>query len=403
MTIERAAVVGAGTMGAGIAMVFADAGIPVLLKEEDHAALGRGMAIIRRNYKSLVKYGHVSAEAADQRIGTITGTLVYDGFADVDLVIEAVYETMAAKHAVFAELNAVCKPGAILATNTSSLNVDEIASCIARPECVIGLHFFTPPHVNRLLEVAPGRKTAPEVTEACVSLAERLGKMGVVVGNCRGFVANRMFIPYHDQALTLVEDGASVEQVDGALVKFGMGIGPLTIMDLVGIDVGWQIREAARHLERPGSRQPFLEDRLYEMKRLGRKTGLGWYRYAEGQKPSVDEGFDEMVHGWAAERGIVQRVVSSEEIVERCVYMLVNEGAKIVEEGIAASVADVDRIVVTGYGFPVQRGGPMRYADSIGLKRVYERVCEFAALDSDAWKPAPLLRKLAESDGVFYP
>ncbi len=400
--IERAAVVGAGTMGSGIAMVFADAGIPVLLKEQDRAALDRGMAMIRRNYKSLVKYGHVSVETAEERLGLITGTTVYDDFASVDIVVEAVYESVAAKHAVFLEIDAVCKPGTILATNTSSLDVDEIASCLARPEAAIGLHFFTPPHLNRLLEIVPGRKTGQEVTETCIALAGKLGKVGVVVGNCRGFVANRMFIPYHDQALLLVEDGATVEQVDGALVEFGMGIGPLTIMDLVGIDVGWQIREAARHLERPGSRQPFVEDHLYEMKRFGRKTALGWYRYAEGQEPGVDEDFSELVHEWAAERGIVQREVSQQEIVERCVYMLVNEGAKIIEEGIAASVADVDRIVIAGYGFPAARGGPMRYADSIGLAKVYERVCDFAALDGDAWKPAPLLKKLAESGGTFY-
>ena len=402
MRMERAAVVGAGTMGAGIAMVFADAGIPVLLKERDQAALERGMEMIRWSYGALTRHGAVAREEVEERLGRITGTLLYEGFEGVDVVVEAVYESLAVKESVFRELDAVCRVGTVLASNTSSLNVDEIARFVRRPEAVIGLHFFTPPNLNPLVEIVPGKKTAGAVTEACAALVKRLGKVGVEVGNCTGFVANRMFFAYHHQAETMVEDGARAEAVDEALTGFGMAMGPLAIMDLVGLDVGWQIREAHGGLVKAGARRPFVEDRMYRLGRFGRKTGLGYYRYGSDGKASADGELEGMVRGWAAEQGLAQRAIGREEIVERGVYALVNEGARIVEEGVVKSVADVDTIMVTGYGFPAEKGGPMRYADAVGLKTVYGRICEFAEQDGDTWRPAPLLRRLAEAGGTFY-
>ena len=401
LPVTSVAVVGAGTMGGGIAMVFANAGIPVLLKEVDQAALDRGLAAIRRNYGNSVQRGRFTQPYVDERLRLITPTLSFDAFAGVDMAVEAVFENMALKKEVFAQIDRVCRPGAILASNTSSLNIDEIASSTSRPDAVIGTHFFSPANVMRLLEIVRGRATGNTTIATCMQLAKKLGKVGVLVGNCRGFVGNRMFHPYRREAQFLVEEGATVEAVDQALYDFGMAMGPLATGDLAGLDVGWRIRREYRHLEKPGVRQPLLEDRLCEMGRYGQKTGAGWYRYDEQRRALPDPEVVQMARRWAAEARIPQREITSAEIVERCIYALVNEGARILEEGIALRAVDIDIIYLNGYGFPAYGGGPMWYADTVGLKNVYQRVCEFRERHGELWEPAPLLRQLAETGGSF--
>jgi 3-hydroxyacyl-CoA dehydrogenase len=399
--IKSTAVVGAGTMGGGIAMVFANAGIPVLLKEADRAALDRGLATIHSNYANSVKRGRFSKEVADERMKRITPTLSYDDFSGVDLVIEAVFEGMALKKEIFRDLDRVCKAGAILASNTSTLSIDEIASATSRPSFVIGTHFFSPANVMRLLEIVRGAATSKEVIATCMQVSKTLGKVGVLVGNCRGFVGNRMFGPYRREAQFLVEEGASIEAVDRALQDFGMAMGPLATGDLAGLDVGWRIRKEYRHLEQPGIRQPFAEDRLCELGRYGQKTGAGWYKYDGQRKAQLDPAVDEFVAKWVAEAGIAQRQISASEIVDRCLYALVNEGARILEEGFALRASDIDIIYLNGYGFPAHRGGPMWYADTVGLKKVYERISEFHRDHGEIWKPAPLLKQLAKQGKTF--
>jgi 3-hydroxyacyl-CoA dehydrogenase len=394
--INSAAVVGAGTMGGGIAMVLASAGIPVLLKEADQAALDRGIATIQKNYASSVKRGRFTQQFVDECLKRIQPTLSFDGFSGMDLVIEAVFEGMALKKEVFKELDRVCKPGAVLASNTSTLSIDEIASSTARPEFVIGTHFFSPANVMRLLEVVRGKATSKEVIATCMQLSKRLGKVAVLVGNCMGFVGNRMFGPYRREAQFLVEEGAGIEAVDNALHEFGMAMGPLATGDLAGLDVGWRIRKEYRHLQKPGVRQPFSEDKLCELGRYGQKTGAGWYKYDEQRRPSPDPEVARLIAGWVAETGIPQRKIGSDEIVDRCLYALVNEGARILEERFALRAVDIDIIYLNGYGFPAYRGGPMWYADTIGLKRVYERICEFQKKHGEIWAPSPLLKQLAE-------
>jgi 3-hydroxyacyl-CoA dehydrogenase len=399
--IRSAAVVGAGTMGGGIAMVLANAGIPVLLKEADQAALERGLVTIQMNYANSVKRGRFSQQVAEERLKRITPTLTYDDFPRVDLVIEAVFEGMALKKEVFKELDRVCKPGAILASNTSTLSIDEIASSTSRPQFVIGTHFFSPANVMRLLEIVRGKASSKEVIATCMQISKTLGKVGVLVGNCRGFVGNRMFGPYRREAQFLVEEGASIEAVDRALSDFGMAMGPLATGDLAGLDVGWRIRKEYRHLEVPGVRQPFAEDRLCELGRYGQKTGAGWYKYDDRRRATPDPLVDELVRKWVAEAGIVQRQISATEITDRCLYALVNEGARILEEGYALRASDIDIIYLNGYGFPAHRGGPMWYADAVGLKQVYERICEFHRQHGEIWRPAPLLKQLANEGKRF--
>jgi 3-hydroxyacyl-CoA dehydrogenase len=401
ISIKTAAVVGAGTMGGGIAMVLANAGIPVLVKEADQAALDRGMAAIQKNYANSVKRGRFTQQFVDERLKLIRPTLSFDGFAGVDLVIEAVFEGMALKKEVFAQLDKICKPGAILATNTSTLSIDEIASSTSRPQFVIGTHFFSPANVMRLLEIVRGKATSKEVIATCMQLSKKLGKVGVLVGNCRGFVGNRMFHPYVRESVFLLEEGASVEEVDSALYDFGMAMGPLAVGDLAGLDVGWRIRKEYRHLEKPGIRQAFAGDRLCEMGRFGQKTGAGWYKYDENRRAIPDPEVAELVRKWAKEAGIPQRQISREEIVDRCVYALVNEGARILEEGYALRAVDIDIIYLNGYGFPAYRGGPMWYADTVGLKRVYDRILKFRRQHGEIWEPAPLLKQLAEQGKSF--
>jgi 3-hydroxyacyl-CoA dehydrogenase len=401
IAVHKAAVVGAGTMGGGIAMAYVNAGIPVILKECSREALDRGLATIRKNYSGSVKRGRLSQKLMNKRIALIQPTLDYDAFAQADIVIEAVFEAMALKKQVFAELDKACRPDAILATNTSTLSIDEIASATTRPHMVVGHHFFSPANVMRLLEIVRGNRTSPEVTATSLALAKKLSKVGVVVGNCRGFVGNRMFGPYRREAQFLVEEGASPEQVDQALYDFGMAMGPLATGDLAGLDVGWRIRQAYKHLERPGVRQPLVEDRLCELRRFGQKTGAGWYRYDEDRRRQPDPEVDRIIEEVRHAAGVQPRTVSSEEIVERTIYALINEGARILEEGIALRAVDVDMIYVTGYGFPVYRGGPMWYADTVGVRHVYDRVCKFEKQHGELWAPAPLLRRLAEQEGTF--
>lgn len=399
--VNSAAVVGAGTMGGGIAMVFANAGIPVLLKEADQAALDRGLANIQKNYANSVKRGRFTQQFVDERLKLIQPTLTYDGFANVDMVVEAVFEGMALKKQVFADLDRVCKPGAILASNTSTLNVDEIAAATSRAPYVIGTHFFSPANVMRLLEIVRGKATNKEVIATCLQLSKKLGKVGVLVGNCFGFVGNRMFGPYRREAQFLVEEGASVDAVDHALTEFGMALGPLATGDLAGLDVGWRIRKEVLHLRKPGVRQPLLEDRLCEMGRYGQKTGAGWYKYDENRRAVSDPAVAELVHKCVAETSIRQRQISADEIVDRCIYGLVNEGARILEEGYALRAVDIDVIYINGYGFPAHRGGPMWFADTVGLKKVYDRVCGFHRQHGELWEPAPLLKRLAAQGSNF--
>jgi 3-hydroxyacyl-CoA dehydrogenase len=401
LPVNRVAVVGSGTMGGGIAMVFANAGIPVLLKDVDEATLELGTARIRKNYANSVERGRFTQAFVDERLRLITPAFSYDAFSGVDMVVEAVFEGMALKKEVFAELDRACRPGAILASNTSTLNIDEIAGATSRPEAVIGTHFFSPANVMRLLEIVRGKKSSKEVIATCMQLSKKLGKIGVLVGNCRGFVGNRMFGPYRREAQFLVEEGADVEAVDQALVKFGNAMGPLATGDLAGLDVGWRIRKEYRHLEKPGIRQPFAEDRLCELGRYGQKTLKGWYRYDENRRASTDPEVTALVRKRSAEAGIPQRQISSDEIVDRCIYALVNEGARILEEGYALRAVDIDMIYLNGYGFPAYRGGPMWYADTVGLQKVYQRICEFHVQHGELWAPAPLLKRLAEAHQTF--
>ena len=399
--VNKAAVVGAGTMGGGIAMVFANAGIPVLLKETDQAALDRGLATIKKNYANSFKKGRFTQEQMDQRLARITPTLTYDGFDGVDMVVEAVFEGMALKKQIFGELDKIVKQGAILASNTSTLDIDEIASATSRPQWVIGTHFFSPANVMRLLEIVRGKATSKEVIATCMALSKKLGKVGVLVGNCRGFVGNRMFHPYRREAQFLVEEGATVEAVDQALYNFGMAMGPLATGDLAGLDVGWRIRKEFGDIRDTSTRQPLLEDRLCEKGMFGQKTGAGWYKYDADRKPMHNPEVDDLIGQARKDAGRLPRTVSEEEIVDRIIYALVNEGARILEEGYALRAVDIDIIYINGYGFPAYRGGPMWYADTVGLKKVYARIQEFEKQHGNLWAPAPLLKRLAEESKTF--
>ncbi|HEX4604967.1 MAG TPA: 3-hydroxyacyl-CoA dehydrogenase NAD-binding domain-containing protein, partial [Candidatus Angelobacter sp.] len=399
--VNSAAVIGAGTMGGGIAMNFANAGIPVLLKETDQAALDRGMNTIRKNYENTVKKGRLTQQQMDDRLKLIKPTLTYDGFESVDMVVEAVFEGMALKKQIFGDLDKICKKGAILASNTSTLSIDEIASATSRPEAVIGTHFFSPANVMRLLELVRGKVTSKEVIATCMQLSKKLGKIGVLVGNCRGFVGNRMFGPYRREAQFMMEEGATVEAIDKTMYEWGMAMGPLAVGDLAGLDVGWRIRKEFKHLEKPGVRQPLSEDKLCEMGRYGQKTGAGWYKYDENRRAIVDPEVEANVRKWAADAGIQQHAISKEEIVDRLLYALVNEGARILEEGYALRAVDIDIIYLNGYGFPAFRGGPMWYADTVGLKKVYERIQQFHQEHGELWEPTPLLKRLAEEGKGF--
>ena len=401
IAINKAAIIGAGTMGGGIAMNYANVGIPVILKETTQEALDRGVATIRKNYQNSVNKGRFPQEVMDKRMALITPQLTYDGFEQADIITEAVFEGMALKKEIFAELDKIAKPGAILASNTSTLDIDEIASATSRPEWVIGHHYFSPANVMRLLEIVRGKATSNAVIATSMSLAKRLKKVGVLVGNCYGFVGNRMLHQYGREAQFLVEEGAKPQDVDGALYKFGMAMGPLAVGDLAGLDVGWRIRKEFKHLEKAGVRRPLVADLLCEMGRYGQKTGGGWYKYDENRKAIPDPEVEKLIENVAAEAQINRRTITEEEIIERTQYALINEGAKILEEGIALRAVDIDIVYINGYGYPAWRGGPMWYGDTVGLKKVYDRVCQFQAEHGELWTPAPLLKELAEAGKTF--
>jgi 3-hydroxyacyl-CoA dehydrogenase len=399
--IANVGIIGAGTMGGGIAVACANAGIPVLLKETEQAALDRGMAAIRKNYESSVKKGRFPQAVMDQRMALIHPQLTYDGFDKADLIIEAVFESMPLKKQIFGEIDKIAKPDCVLASNTSTLDIDEIAAATSRPQMVIGLHFFSPAHVMRLVEIVRGKHPSDEVVATSLAIAKKLGKVGVVVGNCRGFVGNRMMLPYMREAQFLVEEGSTPEQVDKALTDFGMAMGIFAVDDMGGIDLAYRVKQEYAYLRKPGERVPLVLDKLYEMGRLGQKRGMGWYRYDETRAPIPDPEVHALIETTAREAGIARRSVTPEEIIERSIYVMINEGARILEEGHAQRAADIDVIYCTGYGFPGYRGGPMWYADTVGLKNVYARVHDFHQRYGHLWEPAPLLKKLAETGSSF--
>ena len=400
--IRSAAVLGAGTMGGGIAMNYANAGIPVRLKETSQEALDRGMALIRKNYAASVQKGRFSQAAMDERMRLIKPQLSYEGFDRADIIVEAVFESMELKKQVFGEMDDVAKPSCILASNTSTLDIDQIASVTKRPHMVIGHHFFSPANVMRLLEVVRGRATSKEVIATSMALGKRLKKVAVLAGNCRGFIGNRMLAPYFREAQFLLEEGASVELVNQTLYDFGWAMGPLAVSDLAGLDVGWRIRKEFKHLEKPGVRVPLVADRLCEMGHFGQKTGRGFSRYDENRRPSPDPETAVLIEEVARAAGIERRAITPEEIVDRCLFALVNEGARLLGEGIALRAVDIDVVYLNGYGFPAWRGGPMFYADTVGLNKVLARVEEFETRHgSDLWSPAPLLKQLASEGKTF--
>jgi 3-hydroxyacyl-CoA dehydrogenase len=402
--IASVAVIGAGTMGGGIAMNFLSAGFPVTILEMKQEALDKGVATLRKNYEGSVKRGKLTPEKSQQNIALLKPTLSYDDIRGADLVIEAVFEDMAVKQAVFEKLDTVMKPGAILATNTSTLDVNKIAGFTRRPQDVVGMHFFSPANVMKLLEVVRGEKTAKDVLVAVMQVAKKINKTAVVSGVCDGFIGNRMIEQYLRQAMFLLDEGASPRQVDGALERFGMAMGPFRMSDLAGNDVGWYIRKR-RYVEKPNVVYSKIADRLCELGRFGQKTGLGWYRYEAGKRDAIpDPAVDELIGRYRKEIGITARKIADDEIVERCILALVNEGARILEERIAQRASDIDMVYLTGYGFPLYRGGPMLYADMLGLYNVVRSMARLAAnahADPSFWQPAPLLARLAAEGKTF--
>ena len=402
--VAKVAVIGAGTMGGGIAMNFLNAGIPVVMLEMKQEALDKGVAVIRKNYDAQVKKGKLKQDKLDARMALLTTTLKYDDLRDADMVIEAVFEDIEVKEKVFKTLDEVMKPGAILASNTSTLDVNKIANFTKRPQDVIGTHFFSPANVMKLLEVVRGEKTAKDVLATVMALGKKIRKTCVVSGVCDGFIGNRMIEQYSRQAGFLLEEGCTPQQVDKAMEKFGMAMGPFRMGDLAGNDVGWYIRKR-RYLEKPDLRYSKTADLLCEMGRYGQKTGAGWYDYVPGKRDAIQSKIvTDMIEKHRADLGITPRRISDDEIVHRLVYALVNEGAKIVEEGIALRASDIDMIYLTGYGFPLFRGGPMCYADTVGLFNVVQAMKRFQRnpLDDAAfWEPAPLLAKLAAEGKSF--
>jgi 3-hydroxyacyl-CoA dehydrogenase len=402
--IASVAVIGAGTMGGGIAMNFLSAGFSVSILETKQEALDKGLATLRKNYEGSVKRGKLTPEKLQQNIALLKPTLSYDDIKGADLVIEAVFEDMAVKQAVFDKLDAAMKPGAILATNTSTLDVNKIAGFTRRAQDVVGMHFFSPANVMKLLEVVRGEKTAKDVLVAVMQVAKKINKIAVVSGVCDGFIGNRMIEQYLRQAMFLLDEGASPRQVDGALERFGMAMGPFRMSDLAGNDVGWYIRKR-RYVEKPNVIYSKIADRLCELGRFGQKTGLGWYRYEAGKRDAIpDPAVDELIGRYRKEIGITARKIADDEIVERCILALVNEGARILEEGIAQRASDIDIVYLTGYGFPLYRGGPMLYADMLGLYNVVRSMARLAAnahADPAFWQPAPLLATLAAEGKTF--
>ena len=394
--IRKAAVIGAGTMGGGIAMNFANVGIPVTVIEVAREALDRGLGVVRKNYEATAAKGRLTKDDVEKRMGLIQGTTDFNALADADLVVEAVFEEMPIKKDVFARLDKVAKANAVLATNTSTLDVNEIASATRRPESVVGMHFFSPANVMRLLEVVRGEKSAKPAIATAMAIGRRINKVPVLVGVCHGFVGNRMLHQRGKQSERLLLEGASPQQVDKVLTDFGLPMGPFAMGDLAGLDVGWRIRKGR------GERAP-IADRLCEMGRFGQKTGSGFFKYEGGDRtPKPDSEVDRIIAEVSKEAGVSRRTISDDEIRERLLYPMVNEGAKILEEGKAIRASDIDVIWVYGYGWPVYRGGPMFWADQIGLKAIRERLLAFEKqTGSDFWRPAPLLNKLADQGRGF--
>ena len=400
--IKAAAVIGCGTMGGGIAMNFVNAGIPVTIVETATEALDKGMARIKGNYAATVSKGRLSQDAMDQRMALLTGSTDMGAIGRADIVIEAVFEEMSVKKEIFRKLDAICKPGAILATNTSTLDVDEIAAVTKRPEDVIGTHFFSPANVMKLLENVRGAKSSPETIATVMQLGKTINKVAVLVGVCDGFVGNRMLHQYGREANFLIEEGALPQQVDKVIFDFGFPMGPFTMGDMAGLDIGWAVRKR-KAAERPSNqRYSAVADRICEQGRFGQKTGSGWYRYAQGSRaPIPDPAIEALIIQASKDAGIERREISDDEVLKRCLYPLVNEGAKILEEGLAIRASDIDIIWIYGYGFPRYRGGPMFWADTIGLGVVYETMQRFHAEHGELMRPAPLLERLAKEGKKF--
>lgn len=391
--INKVGVIGAGTMGGGISMNMANVGIPVTIVETKQDALDRGLGIIRKNYENTAAKGRISQDDVETRCSLITGSLSVDDLADCDLIIEAVFENMDLKKDIFSRLDKIAKPGAILASNTSALDVNEIASATSRPESVIGLHFFSPANVMKLLEIVRGDATGKDVIKTCMSFAKRIKKVAVLVGVCPGFVGNRILFPRQTQANQLILEGAMPHEVDKVLVEFGMPMGAFQMSDLAGLDIGWSAET---------SKGETIRDRLCEMDRRGQKTGAGYYDYDEKRNPNPSPVVEKLIREFAAEQGKTLRDISEEEILQRCIYPMINEGAKILEEGIAIRASDIDVTWVYGYGWPVYRGGPMHYADSIGLDEVITTLRKYQEMTGDAsWEPSPLMVRLAQEGKNF--
>lgn len=401
--IAHVGVVGTGTMGCGIAMACANAGLQVTVMDTSHEALDRAQTTIRKYYEASARKGRISDEQAGQCLDRIKPANEYGGLAHADVLIEAVFEDMAVKQSVFERLDAICKPGAILASNTSFLNLDDLARCTRRPHDVVGLHFFSPAHVMRLVEVIRGAQTSPGTLASSLALVRRLGKIGVVSGVCDGFIVNRMGFRYTAAAFGSVARGAAPQQVDSALETFGMAMGPLRMGDLAGLDIGWATRQRKAAAAGAPSK-PVVPDKLCEHGRFGQKTGAGWYRYENGQRaPLPDPAAERLIDEFRREQGIVPGAVDQREIVERCLFALINEGARVLEDGIAARASDIDLAFLNGYGFPAHVGGPMLYADSVGLPHVVAALQRFADDDGadPSWAPAPLLVRLAQGGRTF--
>jgi len=397
--IGSAGVVGSGTMGGGIAMNFANAGIPVIVLDQDEKNLERGIGVIEKNYQMMVDRGRLSQEMKDGVMSLITPSLNYEDLADCDIVVEAVYENLDLKQEIFKKLDDVVKGDAILASNTSGLDIDAISSVTERPDKVVGTHFFSPANIMRLLEIVRGEKTSKETLATIMKLGKIIKKAAVMSLNAPGFIGNRMLFGYTQQANMLLLEGALPNQVDTALESFGMNMGPFRMMDLVGLDLGWRARKLAK-LETPLTNK--IADALCEQERFGQKNGKGFYNYSDGSRaPNPAPENEEIYVKVAEENGFTRRDISDEEIVDRCILGLVNEGAKILEEGVAQRSSDMDIVYINGYGFPIWRGGPMFYANSIGLDKVLEKINKFAEKDQDFWKPADLLVALANDGGKF--
>jgi 3-hydroxyacyl-CoA dehydrogenase len=392
LPIKRVGVIGAGTMGGGIAMNFLNVGIPVTIVETAQDALDRGVGTIRRNYENTAKKGRLSQADLDKRMGLLSPGLKLDALSDCDLVIEAVFENMDVKKDVFRKLDAIAKQGAILASNTSYLNIDEIASVAGRPENVLGMHFFSPANVMRLLEVVRGQKTAKPVIATVMQLARKIGKVAVLVGVCHGFVGNRMLSQRQREAQKLILEGAMPWDVDRVLYDFGLPMGPFAMSDLAGLDIGWS---------KETSKSSTIREILCEMGRRGQKTGAGFYDYDEARNAKPSPVVEKIVHDFAAKKGINRRSISSDEILERCIYPMINEGAKILQEGIAQRASDIDIVWINGYGWPVYRGGPMFYADLVGPGKILAKLKEFEATMGADFTPAPLLEKLVAEGKRF--